>query len=79
MKSTFKHFAYSTLVCLFAACNTGSPPSVDLDETGANGLLTPSAIFGRYVQALGGEDVLRSHTSRRQFGTFTITGFGAFR
>jgi|GEM_PF-981355 len=61
--------------CAGSAGGTGS--SVDYsDEIGANGFPTPRALFARYVNALGGETALRSHTSRRQVGTFFFADFG---
>ena len=51
-------------------------PTVDRDAVGENGLLTPSAIVARYVDAVGGEDALRSHTSATIKGTFGISAMG---
>ncbi len=64
------------LILVLAACaQTASGPDYR-NETGANGLLTPRAVFTRYVDALGGEAVLRSHESKTQSGTFDLTSFG---
>lgn len=46
------------------------------DEIGANGLLTPNAIFARYVDALGGSDVIRSHSSTTTRGKFVLRAMG---
>jgi hypothetical protein len=51
-------------------------PMVDRDAVGENGLLTPSAILARYVDAVGGEDALRSHTSVTVKGVFGISAMG---
>ena len=61
-----------------AAPDVESPaePTVDRDAVGENGLLTPSAIVARYVDAVGGEEALRSHTSATLKGTFGISAMG---
>ena len=51
-------------------------PTVDRDAVGENGLLTPSAIVARYVDAVGGEDALRSHSSVTVKGVFGISAMG---
>ena len=61
---------------LLAACMSSTGQEFDLNETGANGLLTPAAIFQRYVNAIGGEALIRSHTSTTMQGTFGIAAFG---
>jgi hypothetical protein len=65
-----------TVVVGLIACSGSPQSSVNLNETGSNGLLTPAAIYGRYVQALGGESVIRSHRSTTQRGRFIISAFG---
>lgn len=60
---------------LIACAQTGSSPDYR-NETGANGMLTPRAVFARYADALGGEAVLRSHQSKTQSGSFDLTAFG---
>jgi hypothetical protein len=45
-------------------------------EVGANGLPTPAAILARYVDALGGEKVLRQHASSTRTGKMTIAAMG---
>jgi len=47
-----------------------------LNAVGANGLLTPDAIFARYVNAVGGENVIRSHTSTTTKGRFVLAAMG---
>lgn len=61
---------------LLSGCSSSPDSMVDLDAIGANGLLTPSAILHRYVNALGGERLIRSHTSTSLHGQFTLTAFG---
>ena len=51
-------------------------PPPDLDAVGANGLLTPQAIVGRFINAVGGEETLRSHTSMTVKGVFAISAMG---
>ena len=51
-------------------------PQVDRDEVGDNGLLTPAAVVARYVDAIGGEEAIRMHTSSTAKGTFAITAMG---
>ena len=46
------------------------------DETGENGLLTPRAISARFVEAIGGEDALRSRTSMTSKGKMNISSMG---
>ncbi|MEQ8953535.1 MAG: hypothetical protein RL120_05330 [Gammaproteobacteria bacterium] len=65
------------LVLLLSFCTAGSGGGADYrNEVGANGLLTPRALFARYVDALGGEAVLRSHQSKRMSGNFELAAFG---
>ncbi len=68
-------FALILSLVLVACAQTGSGPDYR-NEVGANGLLTPRAIFARYVDALGGEDTLRSHRSKRMSGAFDLVAFG---
>jgi hypothetical protein len=60
---------------LLSCAQTSSGPDYR-NEVGADGLLTPRAVFARYVDALGGESVIRSHSSRTQSGTFLLSSFG---
>lgn len=74
-KQLYKLAILSLMVLLGACAQTGGTPDFK-DELGANGLLTPRAIFARYVEALGGEDALRSHRSKRMSGAFDLVAFG---
>ncbi|HAJ76741.1 MAG: hypothetical protein QGG54_11370 [Gammaproteobacteria bacterium] len=65
-------FCYSLVL---AACAQTVGPDYR-NEVGANGLLTPRAVLTRYVDALGGERVIRSHTSTTMRGRFLLTAFG---
>ncbi|MDA1369882.1 MAG: hypothetical protein O2971_03850 [Proteobacteria bacterium] len=68
-------FLVFILLGVLAACaQTGG--SDYRDEVGANGLLTPRAVLARYVAALGGEQVIRSHTSTTIQGRFVLSAFG---
>jgi len=58
-----------------AACS-GSQTSGYQNETGANGLPTPRALYSRYVDALGGEERLRADTSRTSRGKFELSAMG---
>lgn len=46
------------------------------NEVGANGLPKPRAIYSRYIAAIGGEDVIRSHSSTTSRGRFVLSDFG---
>lgn len=65
-------FCYTLIL---AACAQTSGPDYR-DEVGANGLLTPRAVFARYVDVLGGEQAIRSHTSTTIHGRFVLAAFG---
>lgn len=67
-----------TIACLIilASCAQTSSVANFRDEVGTNGLLTPRALFSRYVEAIGGEDVIRSHTSTTIRGRFILSAFG---
>lgn len=45
-------------------------------EMGENGLLTPRAIYTRYIDALGGEKALRAHSSSVSKGKMEIAAMG---
>ncbi|MDP6652438.1 MAG: hypothetical protein QGF90_10090 [Gammaproteobacteria bacterium] len=60
---------------ILAACAQTRAPDYR-NEVGANGLLTPRAVFTRYVDALGGERAIRAHTSTTIHGRFVLTVFG---
>lgn len=54
-----------------------APAPVDFtQETGENGLLTPRAVFTRYIDAVGGEKALRSHSSSVSKGKMEIAAMG---
>ena len=65
------------LLPLLMSCAQTSGPDYR-DEVGANGLLTPRAVFARYVDVLGGEQAIRSHTSTTIHGRFVLAAFGGF-
>ncbi len=46
------------------------------NEVGENGLLTPRAVFTRYIDALGGEKALRAHSSSVAKGKMEIAAMG---
>ena len=46
------------------------------DEVGENGLLTPRAVVTRFIDALGGEDAIRSHTSMMMKGKMEMPAMG---
>ncbi len=63
-------------IMLLAAC-AQSPSGPDYrSELGANGLPTPRALFAKYVDALGGEETVRSHKSTTMTGRFVLESFG---
>ena len=76
MKSLYRFSSFFACLLVLAACaQTSSGPDYT-NEVGANGLLTPRALFSRYVDAVGGEDVIRSHSSTTMRGRFLLTAFG---
>lgn len=76
MKFIIRTFSVVSILVLLASCaQTSSGPDFR-DEVGANGLLTPRAIFARYVEALGGEDVIHSYSSTTINGRFVLDAFG---
>ncbi len=48
----------------------------DRNEVGENGLLTPAAIVARFIDATGGEEAWRSHTSSTARGKFILSAMG---
>lgn len=67
-------FCFTAVVLTHCA---GGPSGADYrNEVGANGLPTPRALLARYVDAIGGEDVIRSHSSTTMRGRFVLGGFG---
>ncbi|REJ73408.1 MAG: hypothetical protein DWQ36_02350 [Acidobacteria bacterium] len=46
------------------------------DEVGENGLLTPRAVIARFIEALGGEETIRSHTSMQLKGKMEMPAMG---
>ena len=77
------------LLTLFGCASTGSggaaanaesaeeaAPAVDRNEVGENGLLTPAALLARFIDATGGEEAWRSHTSSTYKGKFGISAMG---
>ncbi len=65
-----------SLGLLLAGCAQNAAGPDYRDEVGDNGLLTPRAVFARYTEALGGENVLRSHESKTLSGDFALSSFG---
>ncbi len=76
MNSLLRLLATALVVLSLAACVQSPPASDILDEVGANGLLTPRAILARYVDAVGGEEIIRSHSSTLLRGRFELSAFG---
>jgi|APSaa5957512535_1039671.scaffolds.fasta_scaffold32172_3 hypothetical protein len=77
MKFLIRTFSVVSVILLLVSCAQSSGGGQDYrDEVGANGLLTPRAIFARYVDAIGGETVIRSHTSTTINGRFVLAAFG---
>lgn len=64
-----------SLSLLVACAQTGGGEDYR-NEVGANGLPTPRALIARYVEAVGGEDLIRSHQSTTLNGQFNIDSFG---
>ncbi len=58
-----------------AACTQTAGPDIR-NEIGANGLPTPRAISARFVDAIGGEDLIRSYSSMTSRGSFSLAAFG---
>lgn len=76
MKFIIRTFSVVSILVLLANCaQTVSGPEYR-DEVGANGLLTPRAILARYVEALGGEELIRSYSSTTINGRFVFDAFG---
>lgn len=76
MKILIRTFSIVSILLFIASCTqTASGPDFR-NEVGANGLLTPRAIFARYVEALGGEELIRSYSSTTINGTFSLAAFG---
>lgn len=76
MKSLYRYSLFIICLLVLVGCvQTSSAPDYR-NEVGANGLLTPRALFARYVDAIGGEDVIRSHSSTTLRGRFVLTAFG---
>ena len=78
MKFLVRTFSVVSVILLLVSCaqTSGGGGQDYRDEVGANGLLTPRAIFARYVDAIGGEAVIRSHTSTTINGRFVLAAFG---
>lgn len=72
IKSLFLLVTFSALL----SCAAGSGGGGVQNETGANGLPTPRALYSRYVEAIGGEATIRSFTSSTTRGTFNLESFG---
>jgi hypothetical protein len=70
------------LALLFlVGCATTAPKPADVpvdysNEIGENGLLTPRAIFTRYVEALGGAEALEAHDSSITRGKLEMAAMG---
>ena len=76
MKSLTRFSLLIACLLVLAACTQTSSGPDYRNEVGANGLLTPRALFTRYVEAIGGEDVIRSHSSTTLHGRFILSAFG---
>ncbi|MDX1382612.1 MAG: hypothetical protein R3190_03155 [Thermoanaerobaculia bacterium] len=82
----FLSLAAVLLLLLSACASTGgggggadaaAPAAPDYrEEMGDNGLPTPRALYARYVEAIGGEDAIRAHTSSVSKGKFKLAAMG---
>lgn len=68
----------SLVLCfsLLLSCTQSTGGMDYRDEVGDNGLPTPRALFAKYVDAMGGEAVVKSHSSMTQRGKFLLSSFG---
>lgn len=76
MKQVLRSFFIVALSYALLSCVQNTGGADYRNEVGANGLLTPRALFARYTEALGGESVLRSHESKTMSGSFDLSSFG---
>ena len=76
MKQVVRSFLVLAFSAFLFSCAQSTGGADYRNETGANGLPTPRALFARYTEALGGERVLRSHESKTMSGSFALTSFG---
>jgi hypothetical protein len=71
-----KSMSISVVVfALFQGC-TSNPDAKLQDQLGENGYPTPAALFARHIEAIGGEEAIRAHSSRTIKGNFSMPALG---
>lgn len=76
MRPTTRSSLFIACLLVLTACTQTSSGPDYRNEVGANGLPTPRALFSSYVEAIGGENVIRSHSSTTLHGRFVLSAFG---